>query len=192
MHSDSGPASLARQDSDAPSCTSPTVVSTQTAQVGDNTVLLEILTCPSGLATNPVAAPNPVGLHADFTVSPAGYGLGNILCELLPIIFCPPQPYKPTKPTPPVKTTATKTTTVVKTATTTTTKTDTTTATVVQTYTTTDTVTTVVTATPTPTPSPADVCGVICRRRVIYAPGGVLTVLTCRQRVLRRAGPTSA
>jgi len=116
------------------SCSSTTVKSSSVAQVGNNTVTLEVLACSGATA-----------------LTAEGFGLGDILCHLLPI-FCPPKPYKP--PPPPKPTTKTVTTIKTTTVTDIETKTDTVTAT--------QTVTATVTVSPSPTPTATNVCGAIC------------------------------
>ncbi|KZV65697.1 hypothetical protein PENSPDRAFT_655488 [Peniophora sp. CONT] len=100
-------------------CPSAVVASNATALVGDNVVLLEVLTCAAGSTKGPVANVN------------IGQAIENLLCHIIPI-FCPPTPFNPdAQPTRTVTQTVVRTstlavpTTIVKTATATLTEVDT-------------------------------------------------------------------
>ncbi|VDB91718.1 unnamed protein product [Peniophora sp. CBMAI 1063] len=90
---------------DTSACPSAVVASSRSAQVGNATVLLEVLTCATGTT--------PTGLVADISI---GQEFENLLCRIIPI-FCPPKPFDPpaARPTPTV--TVVRTSTVVRTAT---------------------------------------------------------------------------
>ncbi|KAI0321241.1 hypothetical protein OF83DRAFT_1100406 [Amylostereum chailletii] len=143
---------VARRTTASP-CSTPIVESSSSVLVGNNTVLLEVLTCPDA-----------GGIVAD------GLGFGNAFCGLLPI-FCPPKPYKPEpkpkpKPSPQPYPYPTKENTATVTITDTVTDVEPTTiigtTTVVETATEVITATATVTVVPSPTPSAIDVCGGIC------------------------------